>query len=104
MNYKYFEKPKNDGTETKEEKFIKAVPGSGKSFSAKSSDIHSGLVDEYESFIEISKILARQEYKKRRFYRNLKKAVFAISSIFVFFIFAKKRKSGKCEKTTKGKN
>lgn len=104
MNYKNFENASHNENDNRQEKFLDGVPGSGKSFRAKPADISSELEDEIEAFYEISEILARQEYRKRRFYRNLKKAIIAIFSIFVFsgiFIFAKRSKTGKSEKSKK---
>lgn len=101
MNYKNFENAGQKKNDDKQEQFTTSVPGSGKSFFANPSDILSLFENEYEMFKEISEILARQERRKKRFYRNLKKAIFAISSVLVFFIFAKKHKAGKSEKTNK---
>lgn len=107
MNYKDFEKADPKEKVGSQKNLIGGVPGSGKVFSAKPADIHSAFDNGYKMVINISEILAGQENRKRRFYRNLKKAIFAFSSVFifsVFFIFAKKRKGNKCEKTKKSKN
>lgn len=106
MNYKNFENAGQKETANKQEQFINSVPGSGKSFGANASDILSALENEYRMFVKINAILARQEYRKKRFYRNLKKALFAISAVFTFsffFIFSKKRKVSKGEKMIKAK-
>ncbi len=102
MNYKNFENVGQNKNDDKQDQFIKSTPGSGKSFGAKPSDILSAFEGEYEMFLKISEILEMREKRKKRFYRNLKKAIFAIFSIFVFsgiFIYAKKCKAGKNEKT-----
>lgn len=104
MNYKNFENASQKKTDSKQDCFIKSVPGSGKSFYAKPSDIPCDFEDRYEMFIEISKILERQENRKRRFYKKIKNALFIFFSIFVFsgiIIFAKKHKASKDVKTKK---
>lgn len=102
MNYKNFENAGQKKTDEKQEQFINSAPGSGKSFYANPSDILSLFENEYEMFKEISEILAGQERRKNRFYRNLKKAIFAFSSVLIFSgicFFAKRGKAGKSEKT-----
>lgn len=106
MNYKNFDnsasRKSEKETEKKQEAFIHETPESGKCFCASHEDVCAALENEFEMFTEIAEILARQEYKKRRFYSFLKKAVFAFSSVLIFsgiIVFAKKRKSGKNEKT-----
>lgn len=111
MNYKNFENSapmeNEKETEMKREAFIHGTPGSGKCFCSSHEDVCAALENEFEMFTEIAEILARQEYKKRRFYSFLKKAVFAFSSVLFFsgiIVFAKKRKSDKCGKSKKTKN
>lgn len=111
MNYRNFENSAPRGnekeTEKRQETFIHGTPGSGKSFGANYEDVCAALDNEFEMFTEIAEILARQEYKKRRFYSFLKKAVFAFSSVLVFsgiIVFAKIRKSDKGGKSKKNKN
>lgn len=106
MNYRNFDnsasRESGKETEKKQEGFTNAEPESGKCFCASHEDVCAALENEFEMFTEIAEILARQEYKKRRFYSFLKKAVFAFSSVLFFsgiIVFAKKRKSGKNEKT-----
>lgn len=106
MNYKNFDnsasRESGKETEKKQEAFIHGTPESGKCFCASHEDVCAALENEFEMFTEIAEILARQEYKKRRFYSFLKKAFFAFSSVLFFsgiIVFAKKRKSGKNEKT-----
>ncbi len=94
MNYKNFDNSASRKSEKETE--------SGKCFCASHEDVCAALENEFEMFTEIAEILARQEYKKRRFCSFLKKAVFAFSSVLFFsgiIVFAKKRKSGKNEKT-----
>lgn len=104
MNYKNFENAGQKKNDDKQDQFIKSVPGSGKSFSAKPSDILSAFEGEYEMFLKISEILEMRENRKKRFYRNLKKAIFAIFSIFVFSSIIIFTKRGKAEKSEKPQN
>lgn len=111
MNYKNFEnsapRESEKEAEKKQEAFTNAEPESGKCFGANHDDVLSVLDDEFEMFTEIAEILARQEYKKRRFYSFLKKAIYAFSSVLIFsgiIVFAKIRKSGKGGKSKKTKN
>lgn len=111
MDYKNFENsaPRESGKETekRQETFIHGTPGSGKSFGANYEDVRAALDNEFDMFTKVAEILARQEYKKRRFYSFLKKAVFAFSSVLVFsgiIVFAKIRKSDKGGKPKKTKS
>lgn len=111
MNYRNFEnsapREKEKETEKSQEAFIHGTPGSGKCFCASHKDVCAALDNEFEMFTEIAEILARQEYKKRRFYSFLKKAVIAFSSVLVFsriIVFAKIRKSDKSGKSKKTKS
>lgn len=108
MNYKNFEnsapRENEKETEMKREAFIHGTPGSGKSFGANYDDVYAALDNEFDMFTKVAEILARQEYKKRRFYSFLKKAVFAFSSVLIFsgiIVFAKIRKSDKGGKSKK---
>lgn len=111
MNYRNFNNPASresgEETEKKQEAFTYGTPESGKCFCASYEDVCAALDNEFEMFTEIAEILARQEYKKRRFYSFLKKAVFAFSSVLVFsgiIVFAKILKSDKGGKSKKNQN
>lgn len=110
MNYKNFEnsapRENEKKTEKRQEAFIHGTPGSGKSFGANYDDVYAALDNEFDMFTKVAEILARQEYKKRRFYSFLKKAVFAFSFVLIFsgiIFFAKIRKSDKGGKSKKNK-
>lgn len=80
---------------------------SEKSFGAEPAGFCRSPEDEFEIFLEISKIFAEQEYRKRRFCCFLKKAICAFFSLLIFsgiFIFSKNHKADRSGKTKKNKN
>lgn len=94
MNYKNFDNAASRKSEKETE--------SGKCFCASHEDVCAALENEFEMFTEIAEILARQKYRKRKFYGFLKKAALVFFPVLIFsgiIVFAKKRKSGKNEKT-----
>ncbi len=111
MNYRNFNNPASresgEETEKKQEAFTYGTPESGKSFGANYEDVCAALDNEFDMFTKVAEILARQEYKKRRFYSFLKKAIYAFSAVLFFsgiIVFAKIRKSDKGGKSKKTKN
>lgn len=106
MNYMNFKNsvPRERGkeTENKQEAFTDEMPEIGKCFCSDHDDVLTALDNEFEVFTEIAEILARQEYKKSRFYGFLQKAVLAFSSVLIFsgiIVFVKIRKLSKDEKS-----
>ncbi len=62
------------------------------------------IAEDFEFFLEISKILAEQEYRKRRFLKILKLVILALSGSLLsagIFIFAKRAKLTACKKSKK---
>lgn len=63
--------------------------------------------EDFNIFLQIADILARQEYRKRRFLKIFKISVSAIFTLLTFggiFIFVKKCKAGKCGSPQKPQN
>lgn len=108
MNYKNFEssalRENEKETIQKQETFTDEMPENGNRSCPDHDDVLAALENEFETFAEIVEILARQEYRKRKFYGFLKKAALVFFPVLIFsgiIVFAKKRKSGKDEKSKK---
>lgn len=109
MNYKNFEgsalRESEKETVQKQETFTDEMSENENCFCSDHDDVLAALENEFETFAEIVEILARQEYRKRKFYGFLKKAAALVFfPVFIFsgiIIFAKKCKTGKDEKSKK---